>query len=194
MKTTISIFFFLLFSFFLSVSAVTPLQAIVCIMADAICTDNEGALSDEEFNAWCIENCDGTRCFADNKYSNCAAWQRAVDSANEPKSAGTPKPTSPADKTGGGLFAEGLRGDIDELNKLGTNTPKILGKFIKTGLSYLGALALLIFIYGGIIWMLDTGNSERQKKGFDTLFWGGLGVAVIFASYALVSYILLAFQ
>jgi multisubunit Na+/H+ antiporter MnhB subunit len=57
-----------------------------------------------------------------------------------------------------------------------------------------GALALVMFVIGGIQWMTAAGNSERVKKGRDTLMWAVLGLIVIFSSYAILRAVLEALQ
>lgn len=68
----------------------------------------------------------------------------------------------------------------------------ILGRIIKGILSIVGSLALLMFIYGGVLWLTSAGNPEMVKKGKEILIWTTLGIGIIFASYAIVSAILYA--
>jgi len=56
-----------------------------------------------------------------------------------------------------------------------------------------GTIALIIFIYAGILWMTAHGNAEREKKAMDTIVWASIGILVILSSYALVNFILEAF-
>ncbi|PIZ99673.1 MAG: hypothetical protein COX77_00935 [Candidatus Komeilibacteria bacterium CG_4_10_14_0_2_um_filter_37_10] len=73
-------------------------------------------------------------------------------------------------------------------NPLGAiNSPELLaGKIIKTVLGLIGIISLLYFITGGFMWMTAGGNSEKVKKGRDTLIWATLGLLVIFSSYTVV--------
>ncbi|MCF6276971.1 MAG: pilin [Candidatus Magasanikbacteria bacterium] len=82
----------------------------------------------------------------------------------------------------------------ESLNKLGTDIPALIGRVIKTIMGVVGTLALIIFIYAGILWMTAHGNSERQKKAMDTLVWASIGILVILSSYALVNFIFQAFK
>jgi len=66
----------------------------------------------------------------------------------------------------------------------------LIGKIINAVLGIVGSLALLMFIYGGFIWMTARGNNEAIKKGKDVLVWAIIGMIVIFASYAAVSFVL----
>ena len=61
---------------------------------------------------------------------------------------------------------------------------------IKTIFAFTGILALLQFIYGGLLWLTSGGNQEKITKGKNTLLWAVLGVVVVFMSYALVSFVI----
>ena len=67
---------------------------------------------------------------------------------------------------------------------------KIIGRVISAALGIVGSLALVIFIFGGVTWMTSGGNEEKIKKGKQMILWAALGLAVIFASYAAVRFIL----
>jgi hypothetical protein len=78
-----------------------------------------------------------------------------------------------------------------KLNPLGTSSPQqLLGRIIKNVLGILGSIALVIFLYGGIMWMTSMGSSDKIQKSLSTLVWGALGVIVILASYSIVSFVL----
>lgn len=84
---------------------------------------------------------------------------------------------------------------IDDLNKLGTtDVSLIIGRAVKSALGIIGTIAFALFVYAGILWMVSVGNSERIGKAKDILVWTSLGIAVIFASYAIVDIIFKAFQ
>lgn len=68
--------------------------------------------------------------------------------------------------------------------------PQIVARIIKFILGIVGVLALIMFIYGGIVWMTSAGNIEQVKKGKNTLVWAALGLAIVFFAYSLVYYIL----
>jgi len=75
-----------------------------------------------------------------------------------------------------------------------TSIPVLFGRAITILLGVLGSVAIAIFIYGGFMWMISMGNSEQADKGLKTIVWGAMGVFVIFASYAVVQFILNAFK
>jgi len=68
--------------------------------------------------------------------------------------------------------------------------PVLLGKVISSILGVIGSLALVMFIYGGVIWMLSAGNQEQVTKGKNILIWATVGIVIIFTSYALVKFVL----
>lgn len=81
-------------------------------------------------------------------------------------------------------------------NPLGTITsPQILmGKIINAVLGVVGSIALIMFIFGGLTWMTSGGSADKVKKGRDMIVWSIIGLAVIFASYGLVRFLILAIK
>jgi TRAP-type C4-dicarboxylate transport system permease small subunit len=75
-------------------------------------------------------------------------------------------------------------------NPLKANSiPELAGLIINVVLGLTGSVALIMFIYGGLLWMLSGGNADRVKQGRDTFIWSILGLVVIFSSYILVKFI-----
>ncbi len=68
--------------------------------------------------------------------------------------------------------------------------PMFIGRIIKAALGVVGSLALLMFIYGGFIWMFSAGNPEKVAKGRSILIWASLGLVLIFSSYSLSNFII----
>lgn len=78
-------------------------------------------------------------------------------------------------------------------NPLGiTDVRDIMGRIISAALSISGSIALLMFVYGGILWLTSRGESKQVEKGKAILVWSTLGLGVIFSSYVLVSAIISA--
>ena len=65
--------------------------------------------------------------------------------------------------------------------------PSLVGRAIRifTGIS--GSIALLMFIYGGFLWLTSGGSPEKIKKGKDVFVWSVIGLAIIFGSYAILN-------
>ncbi|PIT94329.1 hypothetical protein COX68_02360 [Candidatus Falkowbacteria bacterium CG_4_10_14_0_2_um_filter_41_15] len=77
-------------------------------------------------------------------------------------------------------------------NPLGniTTPQQLIGKVISAVLGIVGSLALLMFIFGGLIWMTAAGNEKKVTQGRDILMWAAIGLIVIFISYAAVRFLL----
>ena len=77
-------------------------------------------------------------------------------------------------------------------NPLGDSvTPaELAGRVIKTLLGLSGAAALVVFIYGGVMFMFSGGNSTKVQNAKNTLVYATLGLAIIFASYAILKFVL----
>jgi hypothetical protein len=71
-----------------------------------------------------------------------------------------------------------------------TSVPLLIGNIVKTALGIVGSLALVMFIYGGFVWMLAAGNEQAVEKGKNVLVWAAVGLVVIFASYSLVNFVI----
>ncbi|MFA6161132.1 MAG: pilin [Patescibacteria group bacterium] len=71
-------------------------------------------------------------------------------------------------------------------NPLGTvSIPVILGRIIKTFLGIVGGIALMVFVYGGLMWMTARGDQAQVKKGQDALKAASIGLFIVMFSYTL---------
>jgi len=52
-----------------------------------------------------------------------------------------------------------------------------------------GSLALLYFIYGGIMWLISSGSPDRVKKGTDIIKNAVIGLVIIFASWMIINFV-----
>jgi hypothetical protein len=76
-------------------------------------------------------------------------------------------------------------------NPIGVNDPRIIiGYVIRAILGIVGSLALLMFIYGGFLWIMSAGNEERVTQGKKIIIYSTVGLAVIFFSYILVTFVI----
>ncbi len=66
----------------------------------------------------------------------------------------------------------------------------IYGRIIKALLGIMGSITLLVFVYGGLLWLISAGNQEQVKKGSQTMLWAAVGIFVIFASYAILTLVI----
>ena len=74
------------------------------------------------------------------------------------------------------------------------NIPKLISFSIRGILGVVGAIALLMLVWGGITWMTSQGSADRVKRGKETITWAVFGLAIIFMSYAIVRFVLEALQ
>ena len=65
----------------------------------------------------------------------------------------------------------------------------IVAAIIQALLGVVGAVTLLIFIWGGMKMIFSGGNEEKIKKGRDTLLWAAIGLAIILSSYSILQYV-----
>lgn len=69
----------------------------------------------------------------------------------------------------------------------GTSVSSIIRVVIKSALGIIGALTLLMLVWGGFQWLTSAGNPEKVKMGTQTMVWAIIGVVLVFASYLLLS-------
>jgi len=87
------------------------------------------------------------------------------------------------------FFAFAAAGKIT--NPLPTaDIPTLIGQIIKAALGIVGSIALLMFIYGGFMWLTSAGNEKKITQGKDAIVWAIIGLAIIFLSYALVGFVI----
>ena len=64
---------------------------------------------------------------------------------------------------------------------------KLVANALQWLLSVAGAVALVALIYGGIVYITSAGSEERATSGKKIITWAILGLALVLASYALIS-------
>ena len=63
----------------------------------------------------------------------------------------------------------------------------LIGRFVAAFLGMVGALALLVFVYAGIVYM-TAGSSDRVKEARETLKYAVLGLGLIVFAYVLTNF------
>ena len=56
-------------------------------------------------------------------------------------------------------------------------------------MSFLGLVAISIILYGGFMWMTSAGNDDRLGKAKKIIVAGVIGLMIILAAFAIVSFI-----
>ncbi len=57
-------------------------------------------------------------------------------------------------------------------------------------LSIIGSLALLFFIYGGLMYILSAGNPEKVTKATNSIKGAATGLMLVFSSYMIIKFVL----
>lgn len=71
---------------------------------------------------------------------------------------------------------------------VGANT--IIGFVLQTVLGLMGAIFLVLAIYGGYTWMMARGNEEMVEKAKNTLTNAIIGIVIVMAAYAISYFVL----
>jgi len=66
----------------------------------------------------------------------------------------------------------------------------LIGQVISIVIGVVGSVALVIVVYGGIMWMTAGGNEGRVAKAQKSIMWGIFGLLIVLFSYVIVRAIL----
>ena len=81
---------------------------------------------------------------------------------------------------------QGIDPNIDGLCAV----PKLLHNAVNIALFLAGALAVIMFIYGGIRYVLSNGNPANTKSARETLLYSVIGLAVSSAAFAILNFVI----
>jgi len=73
--------------------------------------------------------------------------------------------------------------DLDDMVLIVIRASKII-------LGIVGSLALLMFIYGGIMFLISSGSSDKITKAKDILVAAVIGLIIVFGSFLIIKYVL----
>ncbi len=72
-------------------------------------------------------------------------------------------------------------------------TQKSLGDLVTTAVNYvvgfLGFVAVVVFIYAGVLWVISLGNPEQIEKSKTMMTYAAMGLVIIIFSYTIVTFI-----
>ncbi len=107
------------------------------------------------------------------------------ESCNEEVPGVAPSSTVSAPTDSGNVvkLSNPLEGNVTDVNA-------IIGNAIKTATGIMGALVLLMIVYGGITWLTAAGSPEKIKSGSNMIIWAILGAVVVLSSYLLLTAVL----
>lgn len=63
------------------------------------------------------------------------------------------------------------------------------GQIIGLALSFVGVIFLVLMIYAGIMWMTAQGNDQQVGKAKNLLINAIIGLVIVFAAYAITTFI-----
>ena len=88
--------------------------------------------------------------------------------------------------------AEWVNNSLNEVDSGlgGADMKQIINNIINIFLGFLGLIATAIMLYGGFLWMTSKGNADKITKAKETLINGIIGLLIIMASYAIVSFVM----
>jgi len=72
----------------------------------------------------------------------------------------------------------------------GVSVQGLVGRVISTAMGFAGVIALIMFVYGGVTWMMAAGNEEKITSARKTVVWATLGLILLFSSYMIANLII----
>lgn len=78
-------------------------------------------------------------------------------------------------------------------NTIGTGTEDLritIARIIRTAMSLLGIIAVLIILYGGFKWMTAAGSDEAVGDAKKVITAGIIGLVIILTAYAIASFVI----
>lgn len=75
--------------------------------------------------------------------------------------------------------------DVDDILSIAIKTSRIV-------LGIIGSLALLMFIYGGLSFLISGGSSEKVSKAKGIIAAAAIGLIIVFASFLIIKFVLKA--
>lgn len=90
-----------------------------------------------------------------------------------------------------GISVESLMEKARGLNELKNfeGPSQLIGQGIRIILSFIGSIALILYIFAGFLWMTAAGNPERVTSAKNIIIWATLGVAIMLGSYIIVQFL-----
>lgn len=76
----------------------------------------------------------------------------------------------------------------------GVTLQTIIGRATRIFMGVAGSFALLMFVYGGFMWVTSGGNMDKVKKGKQIFTYAVIGLAVIYGSYIALQVIFRALE
>jgi hypothetical protein len=153
-----------------------------------ICTNGDAIVAcDANGNPTQKASASDTLCYdASGAVVACGVVQAQEKAAADAKAAAA----TAAEKAGKNVAPE----PVKLVNPLSTgNVNAIIARVIQLFTGIAGSIALLMFVYGGFLWVTAGARADHAKKAQEIFKNAVLGLVVIFGAYAMVSTLLSAF-
>jgi hypothetical protein len=140
--------------------------------------------------------CPGASGAPDEKKCCIKKSSSSPSASGSPAGSGSPSKGSPSGGSSGGGGTTVNLADLAPVKIEATpeGLAGLIGDVINATLGVVGALALFMFIYGGVYLLSSAGSAEKVKKGKDVITWSIIGIAVILGSYALANFVITGLQ
>ena len=80
---------------------------------------------------------------------------------------------------------------VGETTGLGSEDPRIIAaRLIRTSITFLGVIAVVIVLYAGFVWMTAAGDEEKVTKAKKILISGGIGLMIILMSWSITTFVI----
>ncbi len=80
-------------------------------------------------------------------------------------------------------------------NPLGTTSIReVISRLIQSILGVTGSVALLMFVYGGFLFLVSAGEPNKVKTGKEVMKYAALGLIIIVGAYTIVRAIVSALE
>ncbi len=84
-----------------------------------------------------------------------------------------------------------IKTSATDLNPMNISGPSdLFANAINIMMAFIGSIAILLYIYGGFLWMSAAGNADRVGKAKTILIWTTFGAIAMGASYMIVKTVL----
>lgn len=64
-----------------------------------------------------------------------------------------------------------------------------IGKIIQALMGLIGTAALLMFIYGGFVWLTSQGDPGKVKQAKETIIWAVIGIVAVLGAYSILRFV-----
>ena len=96
-----------------------------------------------------------------------------------------------AEDAGSTSFSRGLESTNGEVKLQTTGTvEERIGKVVGIVFGFSSIIFLIMIVYGGLLWMLASGNVASIKKARSTLIHAAIGLFVTLMAYQVASYVI----